>query len=154
MMKITKMFSPKLATKVHVCFLLFGSHAHAWEYTPVQPCILTHETDTVAVKLTYDPTQPLYTLALTQKTPFTPAATFSMQFDGPMPIRIATDRHQLSADGLTVSVADSGFGNVLNGLQFNQTAVALLGAQRIEIPLAGAAGPTAAFRACAPVAGA
>lgn len=135
-------------------WFLMATPAFAWEFTPGLPCVLTHETDTVMVKLTYDPTQPLYTLALTQKTPFTPAATFAMQFDGPVPIRIATDRHQLSADGLTVSVADSGFGNVLNGLQFNQTAVALLGEQRIDIPLAGAAAPTAAFRACAPVAGA
>ena len=126
--------------------------AQAWEFTPGTPCVLTHETPDIAIKLTFDPTQPLYSIALTQTTPFTPAPVFAMRFDGPMPIRIATDRHQMSADNQTVSASDSGFGNVLNGLQFNLTATATLGDQTITIPLEGAADPVAAFRACDTVA--
>lgn len=126
--------------------------AHAWEFTPGTPCLLTHDTPDVAIKLTFDPTQPLYSIALTQKTPFTPAPVFAMRFDGPMPIRIATDRHQMSADNQTVSASDSGFGNVLNGLQFNLTATVTLGDQTITIPLDRAAAPVAAFRACDTVA--
>ena len=132
--------------------LAIAAPAHAWEFTPGTPCLLTHETADVAIKLTYDPTQPLYSIALTKKTPFTPAPVFAMRFDGAMPISIATDRHQMSAGNLTVTATDSGFGNVLNGLQFNLTATATLGDQTITFPLNGAADPTAAFRACDTVA--
>ena len=132
--------------------LAYASPAAAWEFTPGTPCLLTHETPEVAIKLTYDPTQPFYSIALTQMTPFTPAPVFAMRFDGAMPISIATDRHLMSADNLTVSASDSSFGNVLNGLQFNLTATATLGDQTINIPLDGAAEPVAAFRACETVA--
>jgi hypothetical protein len=37
-------------------------------------------------------------------------------------------------------------------LQFNETATAIAGDTAVTVPLAGAAGPVAAFRACAPVA--
>lgn len=73
---------------------------------------------------------------------------FAMQFRGSQPLDIATDRHQLSNGGQTVTVFDHGFGNVLNGLQFNQTATATLGTQIIKIPLQDAANAVAAFRDC------
>ena len=139
---------PNGSIAIAFCIVSMASPAAAWTFTPGQPCVLTHETDTLAVKLTYDPTQPLYSIALTRAEAFSPAATFSMQFQGAMPIGIGTDRHQLSPDGKTVTVTDSGFGNVLNGLQFNFTVTATLGEQRMEIPLIGAADPVAAFRAC------
>ena len=37
---------------------------------------------------------------------------------------------------------------MLDGLQYNDTAIALLGERSLPIPLAGAAGPVADFRAC------
>jgi hypothetical protein len=65
-----------------------------------------------------------------------------------MPISISTDRHRLSNENRTVSVIDSGFGNVLNGLQFNEFATIGLGTQLIDVPLIDAAGAVAKFRAC------
>lgn len=129
-------------------FVLSGTTAQAWEFTPGTPCVLTHEMAGATVELTYDPTAPLYTISITRDVPFAQAQVFSMQFNGPAPIAISTDRHRLSNNNRTVSVADVGFGNVLNGLQFNQTATATLGDQAVTIPLEGAADPVAAFRAC------
>ena len=127
---------------------LAANAAQAWEFTPGLPCLLTHETAKVSVELTYDPTAPLYSISLTQVQPFTPAPIFSMRFSGSGTIDIATDRHQLSNGGRTLTVFDRGFGNVLNGLQFNDVATATLGDQIITIPLKGATAPVAAFRAC------
>ena len=134
--------------------ILSALPAQAWEFTPGIPCLLTHETADVSVELTYDPGVPRYTISLSRPQGFAPAAVFSITFIGPFPLGISTDRHQLSADGSTLTVEDRGFGNVLNGLQFNHTAVATLGTTRIEISLQDAAGPVAAFRDCRPQAGA
>ena len=134
--------------------ILSALPAQAWEFTPGLPCLLTHETPDVSVELTYDPGVPRYTISLSRPQRFSPAAVFSMTFIGPFPLTISTDRHQISGDGTTLTVSDSGFGNVLNGLQFNHTAIATLGDARVPIPLAGASEPVAAFRACRPQAGA
>ena len=120
----------------------------AWDFTPGTPCRLTHETETARVELTFDPSAPLYSITVSQTAPLPDAPVFAMRFDGPVGLTISTNRHTLSGDGLSVTVEDVGFGNVLNGLQFNQTATALLGGSEIAFPLAGAAGPVAAFRAC------
>jgi hypothetical protein len=69
-----------------------------------------------------------------------------MEFFGPRPLAIGTDRH--SADGATLTVRDSGFGNVLDGLEFNTNAVATSGARRVQIALDAAAPAVQAFRAC------
>lgn len=135
--------------KFVVALVLLGAQAaSAWEFTPGTPCLLTHETDISSVELTFDPTGPLYSISLTQAAPFVDAPIFSMQFAGQQPISISTDRHQLSNEGRTVTVVDRGFGNVLNGLQFNHTATATLGTQVMSFNLADAADPVAAFRAC------
>ena len=126
--------------------------ASAWEFTPVPICTLSHQTDEAAVTVTYDGTaaQP-YAIAISGPD-LVPAPVFAIRFDGPRGLTITTDRHQL-ADG-TVTVRDRGFGNVLNGLEFSDTATAILGGTQIAIPLAGADAPVQAFRACiaAPVA--
>ena len=77
-----------------------------------------------------------------------------MAFANDRPISIQTDRHIISPDGRSISVKDRGFGNVLNGIEFSDTATAILGGTQIAIPLAGADAPMQAFRACiaAPVA--
>ena len=133
----------------------------AWEFTPGQPCLLTHSfhsdavKEDIEVKLTYDPTAPLYTISIRRSGGFSAGSVFAMTFMGPNPIRIQTDRQELSADRKTLTVMDTGFGNVLNGLQFNLIALAEFGEpplgaidQLLEIPLTGAAEPVAAFRAC------
>jgi hypothetical protein len=45
-------------------------------------------------------------------------------------------------------VSDRGFGNVLDGLEFNQVALAATGDRVVSIDLDGAAPEVAAFRAC------
>ena len=101
------------------------------------------------MRLTFDPTGPLYTIAVTLDGPWNAAPVFAMKFDGRRPIFIQTDRFGLTDDDRTLSVADKGFGNVSNGLQFNDSATALLGNQAASVSLEGAAEPVAAFRACA-----
>lgn len=143
----------------HTCWatlmlLIMATPALAWDFIPGPICALHHETDQIAVKLTYDPAAPLYTISLRQKTALPQAPVFSLRFDGNTPISISTDRHVLSDGGKQLTVTDSGFGNVLNGLQFNTRMTAKLGEVRITVPLTGAAEPVAAFRVCAPTAGA
>ena len=131
-----------------LALILLAAPAQAWEFTPGLPCLLTHETEEARIELTYDPTRPLYTITLTRAEPWTEAPAFQMRFDGPQPRIIGTDRHRLSNGNRSLTVTDRGFGNVLDGLQFNRSATALTGDVALDIPLAGAAGPVAAFRAC------
>lgn len=137
----------------YLIFLFLASPLQAWEFTPGLPCVLTHSQPEVEVTLTYDPGPPLYSIAITRDGGWTPASIFSLAFNGPRPLRISTDRHEVTADGATVTVSDSGFGNVLNGIGFNTTATATLGDQEQVFSLIGAAAPMEAFRQCAPFAG-
>jgi len=127
--------------------------ASAWEFHPGQPCRLTHQASDGFVELTYDPSQPIYTIQLTRADPWQAAEVFSMQFVGPMGLAISTNRQVLSADRRTLTVTDTGFGNVLNGLQFNNSARAVLGDQYFDMALIGAREPVDRFRRCAPEAG-
>ncbi len=132
----------------------FAMPAHAWEFTPGLPCLLNHETEEAAVELTYDPTAPLYSITITRAAPWPRAPVFQMRFDGLAALTISTDRQKFSADGRALTVIDRGFGNVLNGLQYNETATAILGDTTVVFPLQGAEKPVAAFRSCSPRAGA
>jgi hypothetical protein len=134
--------------------LCLSSPAAAWEFTPGLPCLLTHETAEAEIELTYDPTRPLYSVTIRREQPWPGAEVFSMRFDGPAGLAISTTRHALSRDGRALTVMDTGFGNVLNGLQFNDTATALVGDTAVSFPLAGAEEPVAAFRLCQPMPGA
>ena len=68
-----------------------------------------------------------------------------------------TSSHQnahemLSEDAAArLTVTDRGFGNVLDGLQFNEAATAFSGDTAVTVPLAGASEPVQAFRDCAPM---
>lgn len=128
--------------------LTLATPTYAWEFTPGLPCRLSHETKDARIELTYDPTQPRYSLTITRPAPWPDVPGFAMRFDGSLLIAIGTDRHVLSEDGTALSVTDSGFGNVLDGLQYNSTATAQAGAAEVSFSLAGAAEPVAAFRAC------
>ena len=72
-----------------------------------------------------------------------------MRFDGPRGLTITTNRQTLTENGRTLTVTDRGFGNVLNGLEFNTTATALSDDVEVPFPLDGAASAVQAFRACA-----
>lgn len=123
--------------------------ALAWEARIGPICELIYDGEPAAVRLTYDPSIPEYSIAITPNQPWPEGPIFAMRFDGPRGNMISTNRHQLSNSGTTVTVIDRGFGNVLNGLEFNDTATALLGDRSVTVPLEGAAPEVQAFRACA-----
>lgn len=123
--------------------------ASAWEFTPGAICVLTHGEKGAWMRLTYDPTGPLYSITVTRTAPWQVGATFSMRFDGAYPLTITTDQQKISTDGTALTVTDTGFGNVLDGLQFNRSATAILGTDAVIFSLAGAFDPVAAFRVCA-----
>ncbi len=119
----------------------------AWEAKSGAICILEHTEADGAMRLTYDPVIPEYSITVTLPDgSWTPAPVFSMSFIGARALTITTDRQGLNGSDLTVR--DSGFGNVLNGLQFNDTAVAALGAQSVSVSLNGAAPEVQKFRDC------
>jgi hypothetical protein len=128
--------------------VVLASPAQAWEFTPGPPYILSHDTGAAQVKLTYDPIQPLYTITVTRPTPWPDEPIFKMHFEGPHWSEIGTGRHILSDDQRSVTVMDRGFGNVLDGLENNHTAHAILGGDEAVFPLDGAADPVRKFRAC------
>lgn len=133
-----------------IAALLFcATPATAWEFRETDVCTLTHTDPAAEVVITFDPAQPLYTITLTRpERPWPAGPDFRIRFDGPRPIAIGTTRQVISDDGRSLSVSDTGFGNVLDGVQFNTLMFATVGDQGITIPLAGAAGPMADFRAC------
>jgi hypothetical protein len=132
------------------CALLAGAiPALAWRAgVDAGLCTLDHSGAEAEVRLTYDPSLPEYTIAIRLSEPWPEAAVFAMRFEGPRGNMISTSRHALSEDGRTLSVRDRGFGNVLNGLEFNVVALAAAGEMVVSIDLDGAAPEVAAFRAC------
>ena len=127
---------------------LLASPAAAWEFSATPLCTLTGGSAEAEVVLTYDPALPEYTISITLPGAWPLAPVFGMAFDGPRPLTIQTPRHVLSEDRRTLTVTDTGFGNVLNGMEFNDTALALTGSTMVPIPLAGIGPAMQAFRAC------
>jgi hypothetical protein len=128
--------------------------AQAWTFTPGLICRLSHETQDAAIALTYDPSGPLYSLTISRAEPLPKVEPFVMRFNGPAGRVISTNNHSFNTDQTAVTAQDKGFGNVLDGLQFNDTAEAILGTTTLTFPLQGAADPVAQFRACEVTAGA
>ncbi len=126
---------------------LLAAPAAAWDFSPTPLCTLRHTTEDADFVITYDAALPEFTLTITLADQFWRVApVFGMRFDGRKPIAIGTDRHVI--DGPTLSVKDSGFGNVLNGLQFNDVVTATAGPLTLTADLSDAAEPVAAFRRC------
>ena len=131
-------------------FLILAAPAAAWDFSPTPVCTISHDTPEVAVRVTYDPARAEYAIRLTLAgRAWPPGPVFAIRFDGGRALTISTDRHRLSDGGTALTVTDTGFGNVLNGLQFNRMATALIDGDAVSVPLAGAAKPVEAFRACA-----
>ncbi|MEM6677128.1 MAG: hypothetical protein AAF675_04560 [Pseudomonadota bacterium] len=127
---------------------LAASPAGAWEFTPNPICTLAQASEVSSVTVTYDPRVPEYAIALRRTVPWPKDAVFAIRFEGPRGLTISTSRHQLSEGGTVLTVTDRGFGNVLDGLQFNETATALTGSAALTVPLEGAAQEVEKFRAC------
>jgi hypothetical protein len=128
-----------------LCLLPLPSFA--WTFSPEPICTLSHDTQSTQIVLTYDPTQPLYTLSITLRSElWAPSPDFGMTFDGPAPLTIGTSRHQIN--GASLTVADSGFGNVLDGLQYNFAALAFTRNQKVVMSLSDAAPEVQKFRNC------
>lgn len=129
--------------------ILAASPSLAWEANSGVICELAHSADEADVLVTYDPAALEYSISFTLAQPWAQAPTFALGFRGPQANIISTNRHVLSQDEATLTVSDSGFGNVLNGLEFNQTMTAVLGEQAVNVPLEGASEAVQAFRRCA-----
>lgn len=128
--------------------LLTAAPALAWEARSGRVCELVHDGENASVRVTFDPAIPEYSIAITPERPWSHNPIFAMRFDGPRGNTISTDRHVISGGGATLTVTDSGFGNVLNGLEFNHTATALLSDRAVAVPLNGAGPAVRDFRAC------
>ncbi|MGX9355246.1 excinuclease ABC subunit B [Roseobacteraceae bacterium S113] len=123
-----------------------ASQATAWRFSPLPICTLSATQGAVSATVTYDAAVPEYTIVLDRAAGWPEAPVFAIRFEGPRPLTISTDRHVI--DGTTLSVSDRGFGNVLNGMEFNEVAFAILGDVTVPIVLGGMAEPMEAFRAC------
>lgn len=138
--------------RILIPLLVAALPAAAWEFTPSPICTITHSEPALDVRMTYDHTTSLYAIAVTHPQGWPSAPAFSIRFDGAQPNIISTTRHQ--TDGATLTVSDQGFGNVLDGLQFNATATAFTATSAATVSLDGAAEPVQRFRDCttAPIA--
>lgn len=133
-----------------VCCLLLPGPALGWSFTPDPICTLSHQGESLAVTVTHDPVPGEYAIVLTLAAgtwPESPA--FHIAFRGGRELTIGTGVHALADGGRRLTVRDTGFGNVLDGLEFNAAALAWAGERQAAFSLAGAAGPVRAFRACA-----
>ncbi len=129
--------------------LVIASPATAWEFSANPVCTLSHQAGSMAVELQYDPRLDApYSISLSVPTGWPNAPLFGLEFSGESALTITTPEHSLSDDGTTLTVRDRGFGNVLDGLEFNQTATAFSGATTRQMSLDGAAKAVRAFRAC------
>jgi hypothetical protein len=133
-----------------ILLALSPAPALGWTFSPLPVCTLSQDSPGLRVVVTHDPLVPDYAIALTLADATWPAApAFHIQFRGALGLTIGTDRQVLSDGGRTLTVRDTGFGNVLDGIAFNTTARAFAGARAVEFPLDGAEDPVRAFRACA-----
>ena len=128
---------------------VLSTPALAWEFSPRPICTLSHLDELAETTVTYDPASGEYAIGIRLISSTWPAEdAFGIRFEGAAPNVIVTDRHQISESGTVLTVTDRGFGNVLNGLEFNARAVALTGDLAVSIDLDGAAPEVARFRDC------
>jgi hypothetical protein len=127
--------------------LLLPLPASAWDFTPLPICTIDHAAEGIDVQVTFDPASGIYALRLDRSEGWPEARVFTLRFDVGMGLTISTDRHRI--DGTQLEVTDRGFGNVLNGLEFNGRAVLLFdGTPLTAFDLDGAPPAVRAFRDC------
>ncbi|MEM1301161.1 MAG: hypothetical protein AAGH17_01155 [Pseudomonadota bacterium] len=129
---------------------LLASPSTAWDVTTGAICVLEDQQSGVAVTLTYDPEGPLYSITVTTPTPWADGPVFAIAFLGANPLQITTNQHVLSEDKRAVTVVDRGFDNVLNGMEFNTTAIASLAGREVAFDLQAVDDPMQPFKNCAP----
>jgi len=135
--------------RILLALLLTTTQAAAWQAgSDGLLCTLTHAENGTEVLLTYDPSGPLYTITVTGPAAWDANPVFGIAFLGGREMTITTDRHTLSEDGRALTVSDRGFGNVLDGLSYNRTAVMVSGDTLLPVSLAGAAPEAEIFRNC------
>jgi hypothetical protein len=135
--------------RILACFCLAASPGWAWEFTPEPVCTLFRNSEASSVIVTYDPQAGEYAITLRRAAPWPLEPIFAIRFDWPRGLTISTSRHRLSEGGTALTVTDRGFGNVLDGLQYNEAATALAGSASLSVSLDGAAPAVQAFRDCA-----
>lgn len=132
-----------------LAFAMLASPVSAWEFRAEPICVLEHSEPSSEIAVTFDLDQRLYSIDLTLTEGTWPdAELFGMLFAGPQQIQIATERHMILNGGKTLRVTDTGFGNVLDGLEFNERAFAKAGEQTLVFSLLDAGPAVAAFRSC------
>ncbi len=140
--------------RVFACLvpLLAATPALAWEARIGTICELTHAEAGGDVRVTYDPRVAEYAITIRRGAGAWPEGPiFVIRFDGGRALTIQTDRHALSEGGSALTVTDRGFGNVLDGLHYNETATAYLGDTALSFALTGpepAAPAVEEFRRC------
>jgi hypothetical protein len=135
-----------------IALVLLAAPAQAWDFTATPVCTILEDTPDLSIRVTYDPSEPEpYAITLTRPDPWPVTDSFGLRFDGPAALTIGTSRHKLSDDGRTLTVSDTGFGNVLDGLALNGMATALVGDTALPFNLQGARPVVEAFRACGEV---
>ena len=135
--------------RTFIALLLLASPAAAWEFSASPICTLTDASDEGDMTVTYDPAITEYTITVTLPDgTWSGDPVFGMAFAGERPISIQTDRFAISDDGRSLTVTDRGFGNVLNGLEFNTRAYAIMGDKTVAFSLDGIDPAISAFRAC------
>lgn len=126
--------------------ILAAPAAHAWEFSASPICTLSHSEGPAEITVTYDHGTQLYAVAIASPDGWPDAPAFSMRFDGARPNTISTARH--GVEGNTLTVTDTGFGNVLDGLEFNRSTTAFTQTAAVTFSLDGAAEQVARFRDC------
>jgi len=137
------MTHPIYAFALAICL---PASATAWSFEPQPICTLMQTQPGGTVEVTFDPAGGLYALYLTRPGGWPLVDIFAIRFDGLRSLTITTDRHQIDGDRL--SVTDSGFGNVLDGLQASTNVTALIGDQSFAIDVTGIDAAMDAFRRC------
>jgi len=135
--------------RIALAFTLLAWPAAAWQFSPSPICTLTETNADGTLTITYDASLPEYTITITLPEATWPdAPDFAMAFAGDRPIGIQTDRHRLSDDRRSLTVTDTGFGNVLNGLEFNLRAYATSGDTTVGFTLTDIGPAIRDFRNC------
>ena len=133
--------------RLAILAILLPTWAAAWEFSPVPLCTLAHGNTEGEVVITHDPGIGEYRMRLDRNDgEWVRSQSFGIAFRGGRELTIGTDRHQIQ--GSALSVADSGFDNVLYGLEFNRVAIAFTSEQSVRLLLNGAAPEVQKFRDC------